>query len=146
MDLYLHIIRRALRLRAAIDAYCHRWQRRSQAYDLTADYLDDQDWEELHHFEELLRPFHTFTFISQGKASSGQGGALWEVLPTFNQLFNHLRARSVEVDEKPSIFTDHYGSALNAAFQKMKTTPSPTRRASIPGIGATPYGAMRMVH
>ncbi|KAI6854620.1 hypothetical protein KC338_g9214 [Hortaea werneckii] len=116
------MIKRALRLKAALEAYCHRWQRPKgkDAYDLTADFLDEQDWEELRHFRELLRPFNTMSVLAQGKADSGQGGALWEVLPVFDNLFNHLKARQDEVTEKPHVFTDHYQHAVNAAFVKMK--------------------------
>jgi hypothetical protein len=89
------MIDRAIKLIAPIDAYCHRWQRPKgkDTYDLTADFLDQQDWEELRHFHELLRPFHTTSVISQGKAVGGQGGALWEVLPVFNKLFQQLKNR-----------------------------------------------------
>lgn len=58
--------------------------------------------------------------ISQGKAVSGQGGALWEVLPIYNQLFNHLKERQDKVLSDESIFTNYYTHAVNAAFVKMK--------------------------
>ena len=58
--------------------------------------------------------------LAQGKADSGHGGALWEVLPIFDNLFNHLKARQDEVIERPHVFTDHYQHAVNAAFVKMK--------------------------
>ncbi|KAI6914226.1 hypothetical protein KC318_g700 [Hortaea werneckii] len=116
----------ALRLKkdtgAAVEAYCHQWQRPKgkDANDLSADFLDEQDWEEVRHFRELLRPFNTMSVLAQGKADSGQGGVLWEVLPVFDNLFNHLKARQDEVIEKPHVLKDHYQHAVNAAFVKMK--------------------------
>ena len=54
------MIKRALRLKGPIDAYCQRWRapRGSDSYDLIANFLDKEDWEELRHFRELLRPSH----------------------------------------------------------------------------------------
>lgn len=115
------MITRALCLKPAIDAYCLRWQlpKGKDAYDLTADMLNEQDWKELRYFDELLEPFYEVTMLSQGKAAGGFGGALWEVLPVFNRLFNHLKERQDEVTAEPHLFTDHYQHALNAGFIKM---------------------------
>ncbi len=52
-------------------------------YNLKDDELDRQDKEELKHFEELLKPFHTITKRVEGHASEGAYGAVWEVLPSF---------------------------------------------------------------
>jgi hypothetical protein len=52
------MIQRALRLQSVIQRYCREWHpANSDSYDLSNDFLDPQDWEELRHFEELLQPF-----------------------------------------------------------------------------------------
>jgi len=47
------IISCGLKLKAAIEAYCYRWQRPKgkDSYDPAANFLNEQDWEELRHFK-----------------------------------------------------------------------------------------------
>lgn len=92
------MIQRALRLEPAIDRYCRQWRSLAgNEYDLKSDLLDDQDWEELRHFEELLQPFNKATKRIEGNAIASSYGALWEVLPTMDYLFNMLKERADEV-------------------------------------------------
>ena len=58
--------------------------------------------------------------ISQGKAVGGQGGALWDVLPVFKKLCQHLKNRQDKTIDRPEVFTDHYINSVNAAFVKMR--------------------------
>jgi hypothetical protein len=44
-------------------------------YDLTLDFLEAQDWEELNHFEELLEPFNRVIKRVEGNAYTGSYGA-----------------------------------------------------------------------
>lgn len=114
------MIERALKLQPAIQRYCRQWTPAdSDSYDLTSDFLDAKDWEELRHFEELLKPFMRATKRVEGNATSGTYGALWEVIPTMDYLFNKLKKHADEVTAKPSLFTDHYQHCLNHGFFKL---------------------------
>lgn len=114
------MIKRALRLQPAIQRYCLKWTPADgENYDLTKDFLDAQDWEELRHFEELLQPFDRATKRVEGNAYTGSHGALWEVIPTMDFLFSKLKKHADEVTDKPALFTDHYKHCLNHGFTKL---------------------------
>jgi hypothetical protein len=81
---------------------------RGKHYDFTKDVLDSSDWEELRHFEVLLRPFNKATKRAEGNATEGSHGALWEVIPTMNYLFIMLQMSADDVTARPHIYTDHY--------------------------------------
>lgn len=72
------------------------------AYDLSQDFLDPPNWEELRHYEELLSPFERATKHLEGNGASGSHGALWEVLDEYLQ-----SARSIFMSpaQPPSLFT-----------------------------------------
>jgi hypothetical protein len=132
------MIERALKLRRAIERYCHNWQapKEKEAYNLQQDFLDTEDWEELHHFKEILEPFHKVTKRVEGRATDGSHGALWEVLPTFDYLFKKLQRASLEIEETPELFTDYYRNCVNTAFVKLreyytKTDDSRLYRAAV---------------
>lgn len=117
----LYMIRRALRVKLAIERYCRQWQRpNNDAYNLRQDFLDAQDWEELHHFEELLTPFEFATKKAEGNAYTGSNGALWEVLPIMDFLFKKLKKQADEVLASPQLFTDHYTHCINHGFSKLQ--------------------------
>lgn len=119
------MIQRALRLELAIDRYCRQWRPTTgEGYSLKKDILDQQDWEELRHFEELLQPFNRATKRVEGNAVTGTHGALWEVLPTMDYLFNTLKERADEVEQDQQrdtgIFTDYFSHCLNHGFAKLR--------------------------
>jgi hypothetical protein len=91
----------------------------NEPYDPTKDFPDAKDWEELRHFKELLKPFDRATKRVEGNAYTGSHGALWEVIPTMDYLFNKLRKHADEVTAKPSLFTNHYQHCLNHGFAKL---------------------------
>jgi hypothetical protein len=126
------MIRRSLKLEKALTLYCARWQKpKDSTYNLHDDQLDQQDWEELRHFEELLKPFHTVTKRVEGHASNGSFGAVWEVLPAFDYLFNKLSKAELEVNNDPSLFTDYYINCINAGFTKLKEYYSLTDKSRL---------------
>jgi hypothetical protein len=45
-------------------------------YDLTLDFLKAQDWEELNHLEELLKPFNRVIKRVEGNTYIGSYGTL----------------------------------------------------------------------
>jgi hypothetical protein len=71
------MIERALRLEHVLRRYCIQWlPDRGEYYDLVKDFLDASDWEELRHFEELLKPFDKATKRAKGNTTIGSHGAL----------------------------------------------------------------------
>jgi hypothetical protein len=114
------MIVRAIRLQSAIKRYCRQWEPMDNEYDLTLDFLEAQDWEELNHFEELLEPFNRAIKRVEGNAYTGSHGALWEVIPTMDFLFLKLAKRSDEVNARPDIFSDHYRHCINHSFSKLQ--------------------------
>jgi hypothetical protein len=129
------MIERALKLEAAIRIYCDRWVKPKErdAYDLKKDFLDNQEWEELRHFQELLFPFYRATKHLEGHAINGSHGAIWEVLPAFEHLFRGLQKRSNEVHAigGAELFTDHYMACLDAGFIKMKQYYTDTDKSTL---------------
>jgi hypothetical protein len=103
------MIQRALRLKDAIHRYCKHWrQERGESYDLMKDMLDAQDWAELEHFEELLKPFERATKRAEGNAITGSNGALWEVIPVMDYLFGALKKHADDITDRPHIYSDYY--------------------------------------
>lgn len=116
------MIERAIKLQRTIERYCLEWQRPKEkdAYDLSKDFLDSKDWEELRHYLELLKPFTLATKRTEGQAQSGSYGALWESLPAFDYLFLHLRKAADEISAHEELFTDHYRHCVNEGFLKLR--------------------------
>ena len=115
------MIARALRLDQIIKRYCEDWElpKGKDSYDLSKDFLDTEDWEELRHHEELIKPFWKVTIHTEGRAVNGSHGALWEVLPAFDYLFKKLQVRANETVAIPHLSTTHYSHCLNVAFLKL---------------------------
>ena len=114
------MIKRALELQPAIQQYCQQWRPQShEKYHIKSDRLDNEDWEELRHFDELLQHFDLVTKRVEGNANSGTHGALWEVIVSMDYLFTKLQKHSKEVTDDPDIFTDYYRHCLNHAFAKL---------------------------
>jgi hypothetical protein len=118
------MIQRARRLQEALHLYCKQWrQDRNESYDLRRDMLDAQDQAELEHFELLLKPFDRATRRAEGNAITSSYGALWEVIPIMDYLFNTLKKHADEVLESPHIFSDHYSHyshCINYGFLKLQ--------------------------
>jgi len=115
------MIQRALRLKDALYRYCKHWRPiHGESYDLMRDMLDATDWEELEHFNELLKPFEKATKRTEGNAITGSHGALWEVIPIMDYLFNTLKMHADEITATPSLFSDHYQHCINHGFVKLQ--------------------------
>lgn len=84
------------------------------------DMLNAKDWEELEHFKELLKPFEKATKRVEGNAITGSNGALWEVIPIMDYLFNILQKHADEITTTPHLFTDHYQHCMNHSFLKLQ--------------------------
>jgi hypothetical protein len=70
------MIVRVLRLQSAIKRYYRQWELMDNEYDLTLDFLKAQDWEELNHLEELLKPFNRVIKRVEGNTYIGSYGTL----------------------------------------------------------------------
>jgi len=115
------MVERALHLEPVLSLYCARWQKaKDDTYNLKLDELDVQDWEELRHFKQLLKPFFKATKRVEGFARQGSYGALWEVLPGFDYLFNALQRAQDEVNKNRELFSDYYASCLDVGFTKLQ--------------------------
>jgi hypothetical protein len=68
----------------------------------------------------LLKPFDKATKRAEGNATAGSHGALWEVIPTMNYLFNMLKRSADEMTARPSLFTDYNQHCLNHGFLKLQ--------------------------
>jgi len=126
------MIKRALQLERAITMYCARWQQgKDEKHNLKDDELDTFDWEELRHFKQLLKPFYKVTKRVEGHAKQGSHGAVWEVLPGFEYLFNALQRAQQEVNNDPSKFTNYYASSLDIGFTKLQQYYDLTDRSTL---------------
>lgn len=115
-----YMINRAIKLQAAIKRYCRDWRPAPhERYDLKGDFLDNEAWEELEHYKELLGPFASATKRIEGNAYTGTHGALWEVIPTMDYLFKRLQKRANQVTNEPDLFTEHYRFCINHGYDKL---------------------------
>lgn len=115
------MIQRALRLKDALHRYCKHWRPvPSESYDLRKDMLDAADWDELTSFNQLLMPFDKATKRAEGNAITGSHGALWEVIPVMDYLFNTLKLHADDIAATPSLYSDHYKHCINHGFVKLQ--------------------------
>jgi hypothetical protein len=115
------MITRSLELKEAIHRYCKQWrQERGESYDLQRDMLTATDWDELEQYEKLLMPFDRATKRAEGNATTGSNGALWEVIPVMDYLFNTLKLHADAVTADPCDYSDHYQNCINHAFVKLQ--------------------------
>ena len=133
------MIKRGLKLRDAIDLYHLRWQKPTtkDAYDLSQDRLQQEDWAELERFLNLLSPFKKMTKRLEGNAnkegSEGSYGAVWEVLESMDYMNLKLEAAARAVVEEPE---SYYKTGIDYAYSKLqkyyiKTDDSPVYGAAI---------------
>jgi hypothetical protein len=122
------MIERGIKLRPAIEHYCWQWR---EKLDLTADTLDSKDWADLEDFKQLLKPFEQITKRTEGHAVDGAFGAVWEVLPCFELLFNKLKLAAEKVERNKSLYSEQFESCLNLAFVKLQHYYNATDKSRI---------------
>jgi hypothetical protein len=110
------MIRRALELREALDAYAFKLRLSSDPYDketFTDDLIKDEDWDVLKTIKDHLEPLFLLTKSLEGNATLKETagkpshGALWEILPVFQFLLTHWEER--EKEAKAGDFNGHEG-------------------------------------
>ncbi len=138
-----YMIKRALKLRNAIDLYHLRWRKPSgkeNAYDLSQDKLTERDWTDLEHFFHLLRPLKKLTKKMQGNANKtgreGSYGAVWEVLKSMDWMFVKLKEASDAIAANPTEYSAYYKTGVDTGYIKLVkyfnlTDQSPIYRAAI---------------
>ena len=58
-----------------------------------ADKLTPEDWESLEGLYYGLKPFWETTQRLQGNGTGGSHGFIWEVIPAFTMLLNHVEKK-----------------------------------------------------
>ncbi|OBS16044.1 hypothetical protein FPOA_27856 [Fusarium poae] len=86
------MIERALKLRHAIDLFFLNYRHiGAEGYDISQDILTAQDWVDLDHFLNILKPFKDLTKRMEGRAnragSEGSHGSLHEIIESLDVLF-----------------------------------------------------------
>ncbi|XP_073287623.1 putative transcriptional regulator tpeD, partial [Primulina huaijiensis] len=128
----LQMIRRALMLKDAIVVYCCSWRKHSaKDYDLTKDMLIEEDWRELQQYGELLTPFELATKAVEGNAEHGAFGALWEVIPTLDTLYQHLNTSEAKAKDNVN-YNDVYRSSIAAGQFKLQQAYDQLSRSRLP--------------
>jgi|SRR5271163_624960 len=86
------MIKRALQLKDHMDYFCYNNTRKKGNDDglLEAQLLTSDDWSILQQMNEALAIFEDATMRLQGRAKDARFGAMWEVLPLFEDLIDQL--------------------------------------------------------
>jgi hypothetical protein len=133
------MLRRALKLRDAIDLYYKRYKepRDPNEYNLLDDELTTEDWEMIQKFVDLLRPFKAMTKELEGNAnkagSEGSKGAIWEVLESMDFLSLKLEGLAASLQHEEA---NYFTVGIETGWQKLQkyydlTDQSPIYRAAI---------------
>jgi hAT family C-terminal dimerisation region len=128
------MIIRALALREALDTYAFRLRLSTEALDQEVfenDYLSDNEWKTLTLISEHLEPLFRLTKDLEGNPdrfdpTSASHGALWELLPVFEDLLSHFE--TLETQAKAGQFNNHEGiqESITLAWGKTKEYYSKT--------------------
>lgn len=121
------MIRRALELKDALDAYCFKFRFSTDDEDkelFEKDYLSQDEWKTLEVIKEQLEPLFYITKGLEGNANIDEDagkashGALWEQLPLLEHVLTHFEG--LEKQAKAGKFNKHRGiqSSITLAWQK----------------------------
>ncbi|OBS17246.1 hypothetical protein FPOA_26615 [Fusarium poae] len=135
------MIERALKLRHAIDLFFLNYRRIvAEGYDISQDILTLQDWVDLDHFLNILKPFKDLTKRMEGRAnksgSEGSHGSLHETLESLDVLFKKLQEAGKFADDHPDVVSTYYSHAIDAARIKLEeyfglTDATPAYRCAV---------------
>ena len=121
-DSTYEMIDHALKLRGPIDAFIVAAMnkrdgetQKGHREQLPADQLKSADWKELEELHALLKPFKSITMELQGNLSDEQmNGAIFDLLPSFDYLLQHLEDAKKKFTGKSTIAT-----CVNLAWLKL---------------------------
>jgi hypothetical protein len=136
------MIKRALQLRNAIDLFFYNYRHPTddRGYNISEDELSHQDWTDLQHFLDILKPFHDLTKRMEGRANrpglEGSHGSLYETLEAMDILFKKLREAGEYADSYPTEVSAYYSTGINAARLKLEeyfglTDETPAYRVAV---------------
>ncbi|KAM5354590.1 hypothetical protein ACJ41O_001237 [Fusarium nematophilum] len=135
------MIERALKLRHAIDLFFLNYSHvGAEGYDISQDILTPQDWVDLDHFLNILKPFKDLTKRMEGRAnkagSEGSHGSLHEIIESLDVLFKKLQEAGKFADDDPDVVSTYYSHAIDAARVKLEeyfglTDASPAYRCAV---------------
>ncbi|KAM4056453.1 transposase-like protein [Hirsutella rhossiliensis] len=115
---------RAVKLRHAIDLFFLNYCYGGVGYDISQDVLTPQDWIDLHHFLDILKPFKDLTKRMEGRANKagleGSHGSLHETIESFDVLFKKLQEAGRFADDHPDVVSTYYSHAIDAARIKLE--------------------------
>ena len=95
-----------------------RSNRSPDDYDITQDFLTDDDWHELERFRDLLEPFYDLS--QELQSDSGEGiegrGSVWQYILTLDYAHKHLYEAKNDAEFDDS---RHYKAGIEVAITKL---------------------------
>ncbi|KAJ6437961.1 cyclase/dehydrase family protein [Purpureocillium lavendulum] len=118
------MIERALKLRHPIDLFFLNYRYGGDGYDVSQDALTPQDWVDLGHFIDILKPFKDLTKRMEGRANKagieGSHGSLHETIESLDVLFKKLQEAGNFAEDHPDVVSTYYSHAIDAARLKLE--------------------------
>ena len=118
-----YMLKRFKKLRFPVERFLrkHEPSCSEKGFKKSLDSLTDDDWDDIDRYLKLLKPFEEATKRLQGNTElsgfEGSYGALWEVLPTLQGLFDHLKDQEQRVEHEDS----HLKSGILMGLSKLDT-------------------------
>jgi hypothetical protein len=134
------MIERALKLHNAIDLFFLNYSHIGEGYNISQDLLTPQDWIDLEHFLDILKPFKDLTKRMEGRANKagleGSHGSLYETIESLDVLFKKLQEAGKFADDHPEVVSTYYSCAIDAARVKLEeyfglTDTTPAYRCAV---------------
>lgn len=134
------MIERALKLRHAVDLFFLNYNHTDKEYNISQDILTPQDWIDLKHFLDILKPFKDLTKRMEGRANKagleGSHGSLYETIESLDVLFKELQEAGKFADNHPQVVSTYYSYAIDAARIKLEeyfglTDATPAYRCAV---------------
>ncbi|KAJ3455557.1 hypothetical protein MRS44_017039 [Fusarium solani] len=90
--------------------------RRREKPHIVDDALDDDDWHTLTIYLEVLKPFEEATTCMQGNPGTASGSRVWDILPTYEFLLQHLEEFKTRYKDHKE---QHFRYNINQAWMKL---------------------------
>ena len=129
------MIKRAWEKQAEIRAYLLSLDLDNPSSQLRQDHLTTDDWRLLNDVLHVLEPIYSLTIRTQGYASSGGHGQLWELLTGMEYVLEHLEEWKALYDDPATELAAELASQLpnepllpNHSLDSMPSPSTPTTR------------------
>lgn len=96
-------------------------RRRQKPPPVVSDILDDDDWNLIQLYHEILKPIKLATLLLHGQVGS-RFGATWQVLPTYEVFLAHFEQLRTQYSVNTGGLNTsdfHLSTSINAAMQKL---------------------------